>query len=64
MTPLRRDDRVWGIQIGKVEGNVKAEGVGVSDDVADDNTASTAEMTALDSNDNGRDLSDNEEVKE
>ena len=39
MTPLRRYDRVWGIQIGKVNGEIKAEGVGVEEEDADDDTA-------------------------
>ena len=40
---------MWGIQIGKVEGELKAEGVGVMTDAADNDTASTAELTTLDS---------------
>ena len=62
MTPLRRYDRVWGIQIRKVEGRIKAEGVGLEDGDADDDTAPTAEITELDSDENG-DSSD-EETKE
>ena len=60
MPPLRRYDRVWGIQIGKVDGKIKAEGVGVDNELADDDTASTAEMTALDSDKDGIDYSDDE----
>ena len=41
MPPIRRYDRVWGIQIGKVDGKVKAEGAGVEYEVADDNTVSS-----------------------
>ena len=63
MTPLRRYDRVWGIQVGKVEGKIKAEGVGVEEEAADDDTASTAEMTELDSDKDG-DLSDDKKKEE
>ena len=63
MTMLKRYDRVGGITIGKVELKIKAEGVGVTDEVADNTTASTSEMTVLDLDEDG-DLSDNEEVKE
>ena len=58
MTPLRRYDRVWGIQIGKVKGTLKAEGVGVMSDAEDDDTASTAELTALESDKKDTDSSD------
>ena len=51
---------MWGIQIGKVDERTKAEGVGVEDEVADDATASTAEITALDSDEEGSDSSDDE----
>ena len=51
---------MWGIQIGKVDGRIKAEGVGVEDEVADDATASTADITALDSDEEGSDSSDDE----
>ena len=63
MSPLRRYDRVWGIQIGKVEGRIKAEGVGLKDGDADDNTAPTAEITELDSDEDG-DSSDEETGEE
>ena len=63
MTPLRRYDRVWGIQIGKVNGEIKAEGVGVVEEDVDDNTASTAEMTELDLDEDG-DLSGDESEEE
>ena len=53
MTPLRRYDRVWGIQIGKVEGMIKAEGVGLKDREANNDTAPTAEITELDSDKDG-----------
>ena len=57
MRPLQRYDCVWGIQIGKVEGELKAEGVGVMTDADDDDTASTAELTALDLDEEGSDSS-------
>ena len=63
MTPLRRYDRVWGIQIGKVKGRIKAEGVGFEDGDADDDTAPTAEITELDSDEDG-DSSDDEPKEE
>ena len=63
MTPLRRYDRVWGIQIGKVRGEIKAEGLGVVEDDGDDDTASTAEITELDS-DEDCNSSDNESEEE
>ena len=40
MRPLKRYDCVWGIQIGKVEGELKAEGVGLMTDATDDDTHS------------------------
>ena len=64
MRPLQRYNCVWGIHIGQVEGNIKAEGVGMMEDIIDDNTASTSELTALDLDEEGRDLSDNKEGTE
>ena len=61
MILLRRYDCVWGIQIGKVEGEIKTEGVGVMADVKDDNTALTAELYALNSDKEGSDSSDKED---
>ena len=40
---------MWGIQIGKVGGKFKMEGVEVADEAAGNDTASTAAMPALDS---------------
>ena len=53
---------MWGIHTGKVGDKMKAEGVGVADEVEDDETASTSEMTLLDSDKDG-DLSDDDEFK-
>jgi hypothetical protein len=64
MKPPRRYDRAWGIQIGKVEGEVKGEGVGGGADAADDDTASTAELTAMDSDEEGSYSSGEEEEAE
>ena len=58
MPSLRTYDRVWGIKIGKVGGKFKTEGVEVADEAADNDTASTAEMTALDSDEDGSNSSD------
>ena len=46
-----------------MEGKIKTVGVGVADEVADNNTAPTAEITALDSYEDS-DSSDKEELKE
>ena len=62
MTALRRYDHVWGMQIGKVEGMIKAEGVELEDGEADDNTAPTVEITELDSDEDGN--SSDEETRE
>ena len=62
MTSLRGYNRVGGIQIGKMEGKMKAEGVSVADEAEDDDTSSTAEMTLLDLDEDG-DLSDEDKFK-
>ena len=61
MTPLRRYGRVLEIQIGEVDGKVKAEGIGVISDAEHDDTASTAELTGLDSDEEGANSSDDED---
>ena len=63
MTPLRRYDCVWGIQVGKVEGKIKTEEVEIKEEAVDNDTDSTEEMTALDSDKDG-DLSDDETKEE
>ena len=46
-----------------MEGKIKAEGIGMADDAANDDIASTVEMTALNSDKDGDSL-DDKEVKE
>ena len=64
MRPLQRYDCGWGIQIIKVEGKIKMEGIGVMKDIADNDTALTAELTVLYLDKEGSNLSDKEEGTE